>query len=221
ARQVSRPALTPVRPRPPSEAVARDDARCGRREQRRCLDSCADQWSGSPSDHLVHRMLVRLPTLALLVLLALVPAAEAKVSRTLKVRFPRTVIAAGANVEMCAFVRLPVTEPFDLASYKIDQHGFNGTGLAINHFLVYLYTGERLDEFATQQNEVITSRGCLDLGPIDRDSRQMVALTRTTTSRGILPPGLSLPLVPVPGTPGGSPGGIGLLMDANWINGAT
>jgi len=166
-------------------------------------------------------MLVRLPTLVLLVLLALVPAAEAKVSRTLKVRFPRTVIAAGANVEMCAFVRLPVTEPFDLASYKIDQHGFNGTGLAINHFLVYLYTGERLDEFATQQNEVITSRGCLDLGPIDRDSRQMVALTRTTTSRGILPPGLSLPLVPVPGTPGGSPAGIGLLMDANWINGAT
>jgi hypothetical protein len=166
-------------------------------------------------------MRLRLPTLALLLLLALVSAAEAKVPRTLKVRFPRTVIAAGANVEMCAFVRLPVTEPFDVASYKIDQRGFSGTGIAINHFLVYLYTGERLDDFATQQNSVFTSRGCLDLGPSDRDSRQMVALTRTITSRGILPSGLSMPLVPVPATPGAPPAGIGLLMDANWINGAT
>src|SRR4029077_3392654 len=118
ARQVSGPALTAVQIRPPSEAVARDDARCASLVQRRCLDSCADQWSGSSSDRPVDRMSRRLPTLVPLLLLALVSAADAKVPRTLKVRFPRTVIAAGANVEMCAFVRLPVTEPFDLASYK-------------------------------------------------------------------------------------------------------
>jgi hypothetical protein len=166
-------------------------------------------------------MLRRLPTLALLLLLALASAAEAKVPRSLRVRFPRTVIEAKGNVEACVFVRLPVREPFDLASYKISQHGFSGTGVAINHFLVYLYTGERLGEFAAQQKAVVASRGCLDLGPIDRDSRQTVALTRTTTSLGILPAGLSLPLTPVPATPGGSPDGIGILLDANWLNGAT
>jgi len=163
----------------------------------------------------------RLPTLVLLLVLALVSAAEAKAPRTLRVRFPRTVLSAGANVEMCVFVRLPVSEPFDLASYKISQRGVSGTGVAINHFIVYLYTGERLGEFAAQQKKVVTSRGCLDLGPVDRDSRQMVALTRTTTTRGLLPPGLSLPLTPAPAAPGGSPDGIGLLLDANWINGAT
>jgi hypothetical protein len=163
----------------------------------------------------------RLLTLALLILLAFVSAADAKVPRSLRVRFPRTVIQAGGNVEACVFVRLPVRESFDLASYKIVQRGFSGTGTAINHFLVYLYTGERLGEFAAQQKTVVESRGCLDLGPVDRDSRQMVALTRTTNARGVLPTGLSLPLAPVPAAPGGPPDGIGILLDANWLNGAT
>ena len=61
----------------------------------------------------------RLLTLALLILLVFVSAAEAKMPRTLRVRFPRTVIAAKGNVEACVFVRLPVSEPFDLVSYKI------------------------------------------------------------------------------------------------------
>ena len=51
----------------------------------------------------------RLSTLLLLLVLALVSAAEAKTPRTLHVRFPRTVLSAGANVEMCVFARLPVS----------------------------------------------------------------------------------------------------------------
>src|SRR5262249_57633389 len=46
-------------------------------------------------------------------------------------------------------------------------------------------------------------------------------LTRTTPTRGLLPPGPSLPLTRAPAAPGGPPAGIGILLDANWINGAT
>jgi len=164
----------------------------------------------------------RLRTLAALLLasLALATPAAAKGPRTLKVSFPRTVIAPGGNVEACAFVRLPVQEPFDLASYQIVQRGFSGTGVVINHFLVYLYAGERLGEFASQQKQVVESRGCLDLGPADRDARQLVALARAPNFHGALPPGISLPLAPVPAVPGGGPDGIGILLDANWINSA-
>jgi hypothetical protein len=157
----------------------------------------------------------------LLVLLGSVSVAVAKVPRQLKLRFPRTMIAPGANVETCVFIRLPLREAFDLASYQVTQRGFSGTGVAINHFLVYVYTGEHLAEFATRQKQVVPSRGCLDLGPADRDMRQLVILTRAQNSRGTLPPGLSLPLAPVPAAPGAAPDGVGILLDANWINGAT
>jgi hypothetical protein len=159
----------------------------------------------------------------LLVALAFVPPAEAKTPRTLKLRFPRTVIEAGRNVEQCVFVRLPVTEPFDLASWQITQQGFRGTGVAITHFLVYLYTGERAGEFPQRQKQAIESRACLDLGPADRDSRQLITSANTSNTRGGVPPGsgLSMPLTPTPSAPGGVPDGIGILLDANWVNGAT
>jgi hypothetical protein len=149
------------------------------------------------------------------------PAAAKNPPRTLKLQFPRTMIPAGGNVEVCVFLRLPVTEAFDLASYQIVQHGFSGTGAVINHFLVYLYSGERLGEFAAQEKQVVESRGCLDLGPVDRDDRQMIALSRAPNNRGAFPPGLALPLEPVPDSPGGAPAGIGILLDANWLNGAS
>jgi hypothetical protein len=157
----------------------------------------------------------------LLALLAALPAGAKEPPRNLKLQFPRTVIPAGGNVEVCAFLRLPVTEPFDLASYQITQQGFSGTGAVINHFLIYVYSGERLGEFAAQEKQVIESRGCLDLGPVDRDERQLIALSRAPNNRAVFPPGLALPLEPTPATPGGAPDGIGILLDANWLNGAT
>jgi hypothetical protein len=158
--------------------------------------------------------------LALVCVALVVPAAAASRS-TLKIPFPRTVIEGGRNVEVCAFVRLPATEAFDLASWQVTQRGFTGTGVAINHFLVYLYTGEQAGGFPERQKQAITSRGCLDLGPADRDQRQLVLTANTANSRGALQPGLSLPLTPTPSTPGGPPDGIGVLIDANWINGAS
>jgi hypothetical protein len=165
----------------------------------------------------------RLRTLALLLLVcpALVAPAAAKTRRTLKLRFPRTVIEAGRNVQMCVFIRLPATEPFDLASWQVTQRGFRGTGVAINHFLVYLYTGEQAAGFPARQKQAIASRGCLELGPADRDRRQLILTTNSANSRGAIPPGLSLPLTPTPSAPGGASDGIGLLLDANWVNGAS
>ncbi len=162
-------------------------------------------------------------TLAVLLLaaLALGAPASAKVPRTLKLRFPPTVVEPGRKLETCMFVRLPATEPFDLASWQITQQGFQGTGVAIEHFLVYVYTGERTGEFPQKQKQAIESRGCIDFGPADRDSRQLIAFANTSNTRGAVPPGLSLPLIPTPSSPGGAPDGIGIVIDADWVSGAT
>jgi hypothetical protein len=157
--------------------------------------------------------------LALVLPLVLAAPAGAGGPRTLKVRFPRTLLPAATNVEVCVFVRLPIRDPFELGGYEITQRGRGGR-LAINHFLVYVYQGERLAEFATEQQRVVASRGCLDLGPVDRGSRQLLAVSRSATSQGVLPRGLGLPLAPVPAVPGGPPDGIGILLDANWLNGS-
>jgi len=166
-----------------------------------------------------HRLWI-LAVLVLAVLASPLPA-DAKSPRTLKLRFPRTVIEPGRKAETCFYVRLPAGEPFDLASWQITQQGFQGTGVAITHFLVYVYTGERAGEFPQGQKQAIESRACLDLGPSDRDSRQLIASANTSNKRDALPAGLSLPLPPTPSAPGGTPDGIGILIDANWVSGAT
>lgn len=165
----------------------------------------------------------RLWTLAalLLAVLAVAPPVDAKTPRTVKLRFPPTVVEPGRKLETCIFVRVPVAERFDLASWEITQRGFRGTGVAITHFLVYLYTGERAGEFPQRQKQAIESRACLDLGPPDRDARQLIASANTSDTRGAVPAGLSLPLTPTPSAPGGAPDGIGILIDANWVNGAS
>lgn len=157
-------------------------------------------------------------TLAAIVVAALALAAPAAAAapRSLSVRFPRTVVEPGRNVERCVFVRVPAGEPFDLGSWQVRQSGARG-GVAIAHFLVYLYTGERAAEFTP--GRVVESRGCLDLGPPDRDQRQLVASTNSPNAGGVLPDGLALPLAPVPPSPGAPPDAIGLVLDANWVNG--
>src|SRR5262245_21094634 len=157
--------------------------------------------------------------LLLLLSLALaVPAVDAA-PKVLKLRFPRTVIEPGRNVERCVFVRLPVDQTFDLGGWEVMQHGTGGSGVGISHFLVYLYVGQSAGEFSPGQ--VVDSRACLDLGPADRDQRQLVAASSGPRSTGALPPGLAVPLVPTPAAPGGPPNAIGILLDANWVNNST
>lgn len=154
----------------------------------------------------------------LLALLVLAAPAGAREARTVKLAFPRFTVPASTSVEACRFVHLPTTAPFDLASWEIRMRGA-GNGFTTLHFLVYVYTGERLAEFATETGRVVPSRGCLELGPPDRDRRQLFALGALPTNRGAFPPGVALRLAPVPATPGGPPDGIGILLDANWSNG--
>ena len=152
-------------------------------------------------------------------LLFLTGPAGAREPRTLRLRFPRLAVPAGANTEACVFVHLPAQKPFELASWEIRTRS-TGAGLGTLHFLVYVYAGERLAEFSKDAGRIVPSRGCLDLGPVDRDRRQLVASGFAHT-RGALPRGVALSLSPVPGVPGGPPEGIGLLLDGNWSNGGS
>ena len=140
--------------------------------------------------------------------------------QTLKLRFPRFTVRPGGSPEVCFFVRVPTQVPFDLASFEITNRGAGGS-FGVRHFLVYLYAGEHLDEFSRDAGRIVASRACLDLGPADRDRRQLIASGAAARSRGALPPGLVLRLAPVPAVPGGTPDGIGLLFDANWVNGTS
>ena len=146
--------------------------------------------------------------------------AGAREVRTLRLQFPRFTVPAGGNVEVCTFVRVPAQQPFDLGSFTIRHVGVKAD-VSPRHFLVYVYTGARLAEFAAAEKHVVPSRACLDLGPEDRDQRQLIASGPGKKTAGGLPPGLALPLTPVPASPGGSPDGIGILLDAEWVNGST
>jgi hypothetical protein len=149
------------------------------------------------------------PVFALLLLLA-TPVA-ARTPATLRLRFPSFQVPAGGNVEACTFVRLPVKTPFDVASWEIRNRGARGA-FAARHFLVYLYTGAEPQGFAPG---IVDSRACLDLGPADRDQRQLIAFGSAVRNRGFYPPGIGLRLGPSPGV------GVGLLLDAEWVNGTS
>jgi len=164
----------------------------------------------------------RLLTAALLLAL-LTSAATARrphTPHTLKLRFPRLSIPARTNPEACLLVRVATTAPFDVASIEIRHRGVRGR-FAVQHFLVHLYTGEQLGELGAERGRVVPSRGCLDLGPSDRDRRQLVASGTLTRSRSAFPPGVALRLSPVPDTPAGPPAGLGFTLDGEWVNGTS
>jgi hypothetical protein len=152
---------------------------------------------------------------ALLLCLATADSASARERRTLTIRMPRVSLPAGSNVETCYFLRIPTTSSFMLGSWQIKHAGAKG-GTQPQHGLVYLYTGERLDEFPSGQ--VVQSRACLDFGPEDRDRRVLIASGSAPKTERALPTGVALELAPVPDAPGGSPAGIGILVDDNWSN---
>jgi hypothetical protein len=152
-----------------------------------------------------------------LVLALVLLAGDAGAASRVKLSMPRFSVPAGASAEGCFFVRLPGAEPIDVASWEIRNRGAAG-GFATLHFVVYQYTGERLAEWAPDTGHLQLSRGCLDLGPPDRDARHIVAYGFQPVVRGALPPGVALRLAPVPDTPGGPPAGVGILLAANWSN---
>jgi hypothetical protein len=132
--------------------------------------------------------------------------------------FPRLAVPPGGNVEACVFLRLEQTTPLEVVRWAIVHHGVR-RDFAPRHFLVYAYTGTRLREWPVGQ--VIASRGCLDLGPIDLDHRYVFAAGASRLTAGALPRGVALRVPAVPDEPGGAPAGVGLLFDAEWVNAGT
>ena len=157
-------------------------------------------------------VLVRFAVSIALVVMAVCPA-QARPTRSLAVRFPRVVVPSGASVELCAFVRIPRTKAFDVSQYDIRHHGVGGS-FSLSHFLFYAYQGAQVDGFAPSGAPVVASRGCLDLGPDDRDNRQLLFAGAAARSRGALPPGTAIRLVPASDAQA-----VGVLLDANILNG--
>jgi hypothetical protein len=153
------------------------------------------------------------------VLLLALPAAAAE-PRKIKVRFPTFTLEPGVSRELCVLVRVPATTAFDLASWEVHHRGVR-TDFSPDHFLVYLYRGENGEAFPTKPSTPVASRGCLDLGPVDRDRRQLIASSVLVDQRRTLPPRIALRLDPVPATPGGAPEGIALVLAGDWTNSGT
>lgn len=144
---------------------------------------------------------------------------SAHAARTLKVRFPTLTLPPGANIEACVYVRVPRRTAFEMTSFNIQHRGIAGD-VAMRHFLVYRYDGNQAAGFTP--NAVVLSRGCLDLGPADRDRRQLIANGPARRSRGfVTPPGMAIPLAPVAAAPDATPDTIGFILDAEILNGTT
>jgi len=150
-------------------------------------------------------------------MLLLADPTAAREPRTLQLRFPRLAVPPATSTEACVLLRLPAQKPFDLATWEINTRT-RGAGVGTLHFLVYLYTGEHLGDFSAGTGKIVPSRACLELGPVDRDHRQLIASGTGGRSRGALPRGVALPLSPAPAAPGGPADGIGILLDGNWSN---
>src|SRR5258708_3786171 len=66
---------------------------------------------------------VRRSGLVLLTLLVFAGGAAARDRATIKVRTPKVTLAAGSNVEICYFLRIPTTTPFVMASWQLVNKG--------------------------------------------------------------------------------------------------
>lgn len=148
-----------------------------------------------------------------LVLLSALPALAAS-GRVLTVRLPRVVIPPHASIEVCVFVRVPRSTAFDMASFTVQHRGLT-SDFSLAHFLVYAYQGHQFDGFAGEEPRVVASRGCLDVGPDDRDNRQLIASGPSSRSRGFAPAGTAIRLEPDP-----TAQAIGFVLDANFANGS-
>lgn len=153
----------------------------------------------------------------MLVLLTGLPTAAAG-KGTIRIRLPKIALPPGSNTEVCYYARIDTTTPVSIGSFRIMHPGTKGSTNP-QHGLVYLYTGEHLAELGA--GKLVSSRGCLDLGPPDRDRRVLIASGATRSLVRKLPTGVALDLAPVPDAPGGSPAGLGILVDVNWVNAET
>lgn len=147
-------------------------------------------------------------TTVLLAIILTTTAAEGRVRQTLKLKFPALPVEPGDNVEACTFLRVKLPAAFDATSWELTERGSSATFRPL-HLLVYMYTGTQLDAWPVRTP--VPSRGCVAVGPDDRQSRQLIASGFVGASRAVMPSRVALRLSPQDGT-------IGFLLDAEWAN---
>src|SRR3989475_9425415 len=95
--------------------------------------------------------------------LATAPPADAR--RTIKLRVPRFVVPPNSNREVCTFVPVPMSKPFDLGGSVIVNLG-GDESFTTHHFGMWVYQGKDVDRFPPK-GQLVDSKACLDFGPAD------------------------------------------------------
>lgn len=154
--------------------------------------------------------------LSALALLGAAAPATARRPRPITLRVPRFEVPPGVDREVCTFVRVPMTHPFDVAGQVVVSATSGGS--TSHHFLMWAYTGTDVDAFRPYEGKVFDSKGCLDMGPPDSASRILIGGAQTPRSAGRMPRGLALRLDPLTSKAGG-PTVVGFILNSHWING--
>src|SRR2546428_1519806 len=141
------------------------------------------------------RRILLIAVAASLGVLAAPPMASAGHTKPINLKFPRFSVPPRSDREVCTFVRLPRSKPFDAVGTLIVNHG-NKTDFTSHHFLLYAYTGSRLDEFAKLQGVIKDSKACIDFGPADTTTRVLIGGSQSERSLQMAPPRLPTQIVP-------------------------
>src|SRR5262245_51476575 len=211
-RRRAAPVTSAILPPMPDRAMRRASIRAVPGQQIR-----RSPWTGGRDPACDRRasMLARPILLALAVLAAAPPLAEAKRSYTVKV--PTFEVPAGKNREICVFVPIRSKDPLDLGEIRIANriadHGKSGV-FATHHLIVYAYHGP-LD--AVTAGEVKDDTACLNFGRGRPSDLSIVATSQGVNSRWVTPTGTALKLAPET-DPAGKPV-VGLVLNSHWING--
>jgi len=156
---------------------------------------------------------LRLATIlaALLTLGALAAAPAAFAGRTIRLKFPRFAVPPNSDREVCTFVQVPMRHPYDMQDMLIANIGGNAH-FQTHHFLMYEYTGTDPGAFPPR-GQIVDSKGCLDFGPTDRNSRVLIGGSQSPVSHTQLPVGLAQHMEPKNHE-------VGIILNSHWINGS-
>src|SRR5262245_22991138 len=151
---------------------------------------------------------------AVLLVSALAPGAQAKRARAISLKFPRIEVPPRTDREVCTFVRLPRKGPLDNGGFLIVNHGGDET-FTSHHFLMWAYTGNAADQFP-EHDEVKDGEACIDFGPPDSTQRVLIGGSQSRRSLQRLPSGLAqqIPTIDDHGRQI-----VGLILNTHWING--
>jgi len=157
---------------------------------------------------------VRRLSLYLVTVMALAVAVPAHALHTIKLKVPKFVVQPHTDREVCTFVPVPMSEPFDLGGSLIVNIGGRGT-FTTHHFLMWVYEGTNLGAFPAP-GTLVDSKACLDFGPGDTNQRTLIAGSQLPRLKTRLPLGLAQQIKP---NVSGAKPVVGIILNSHWING--